>query len=47
MLDFIRRHAASVVGVLNGFDRLRFRGTWRIAASVAGLAPSCDTWGSC
>jgi len=37
MLEFIRRHAASIVGVLNGFDRLRFRGTWRIAASVAGL----------
>lgn len=24
-------------GVLHGFDRLRFRGTWQIAASVPGL----------
>ena len=38
MLEFIRRHTASIVGVLNGFDRLRFRGTWRLAASVAGLS---------
>jgi hypothetical protein len=37
MKEFIRRHAASVIGVINGFDRLRFRGTWRLGASVAGL----------
>ena len=37
MLEFIRRHAASVTGVINGFDRLRFRGTWRRISSVDGL----------
>jgi len=37
MLDFIRQHAGSVMGVINGFDRLRFRGTIRRLASVAGL----------
>jgi hypothetical protein len=37
MIEFVRRHAASVTGVINGFDRLRFRGTWRLGASVAGL----------
>ncbi len=29
MESFIQRHASSVMGVLNGFDRLRFRGTLR------------------
>lgn len=37
MNEFIRRHADSVLGVLHGFDRLRFRGTWRRGASVQGL----------
>jgi len=37
MLEFIRQHAHSVTGVINGFDRLRFRGTIRRLASVAGL----------
>ena len=37
MLEFIRQHAASVVGVIHGFDRLRFRGTLRRIASVRGL----------
>jgi hypothetical protein len=37
MVEFIRRHAASVIGVINGFDRLRFRGTWRRVSTVGGL----------
>jgi hypothetical protein len=37
MLEFVRRHAASVTGVISGFDRLRFRGTWRLGSSVDGL----------
>ena len=37
MLTFLRQHAASVIGVINGFDRLRFRGTWRRISSVGGL----------
>jgi hypothetical protein len=37
MLTFLRQHAASVIGVINGFDRLRFRGTWRRISSVSGL----------
>jgi hypothetical protein len=37
MLTFLRQHAASVIGVINGFDRLRFRGTWRRISSVRGL----------
>jgi hypothetical protein len=37
MKEFVRRHAACVTGVISGFDRLRFRGTWRLGASVRGL----------
>ena len=34
---FIQRHASSVRGVLNGFDRLRLRGTKRLLAHVGGM----------
>jgi len=37
MVEFVRQHADSVMGVINGFDRLRFRGTWRRVANVRGL----------
>jgi hypothetical protein len=37
MLKFLQQHAASVIGVISGFDRLRFRGTWLRIANVAGL----------
>jgi hypothetical protein len=37
MIEFVRQHAASVTGVISGFDRLRFRGTWRLGSSVRGL----------
>jgi hypothetical protein len=37
MLEFLRQHADAVIGVLHGFDRLRFRGTLRRIASVKGL----------
>ena len=34
---FLQRHAADVTGVLSGFDRLRFRGTFRLIANARGL----------
>ena len=37
MIDFVHRHAASVTGVLSGFDRLWFRGTLRRLANAAGM----------
>ena len=37
MIEFIRQHADSVIGVLNGFDRLQFRGTWLLGANASGL----------
>lgn len=37
MKRFIARHADKIIGVLNGFDRLVFRGTLRQIAFVAGL----------
>jgi hypothetical protein len=38
MNDFIRRHASAVTGMLNGFDRVRFRGTIRLLANTGGLS---------
>ena len=37
MTTFVQRHAASVMGILNGFDRLRLRGTKRLLANVGGM----------
>lgn len=37
MNGFVQRHAASVIGVLSGFDRLLFRGTLRMLATAKGL----------
>ncbi len=37
MKSFMQRHASSVMGVLNGFDRLRFRGTLRWLCYGAGM----------
>ena len=37
MLDFIRKHAANVMGVLSGFDRVYFRGILRKLNFVDGL----------
>src|SRR5438128_2337843 len=37
MLEFIRKHAANVIGVLSGFDRLYFRGILRKLNFVDGL----------
>src|ERR1700733_14404465 len=37
MRPFVQRHAAKVIGVLSGFDRVRLRGTLRWLANVAGL----------
>lgn len=38
MTSFIQQQAGRVWGVLSGFDRVRFRGTVRLLAGVAGLA---------
>jgi hypothetical protein len=35
--SFISRFAASIYGVLSGFDRVRFRGTQRLLANVLGM----------
>jgi hypothetical protein len=35
--QFITNHQADVMGVLNGFDRIRFRGTQRWLATVGGM----------
>ena len=37
MQQFIRNHQADVIGVLSGFDRIRFRGTQRFLATEQGL----------
>lgn len=37
MQGFIQRHAASVIGVLSGFDRVRLRGTLRWLSNVRGM----------
>ena len=37
MKAFVQRHCGSVIGVLSGFDRLLFRGTHRILATVRGM----------
>jgi hypothetical protein len=34
---FIQRFGKNIVGVLHGFDRIRFRGTRRFLANVAGM----------
>ena len=36
MKGFIRRHGEKILGVLSGFDRMRFRGTLRLLTSVGG-----------
>lgn len=38
MQQFIKKHEDKINGVLNGFDRVRFRGTIRMLAYVGGLA---------
>jgi len=37
MKEFIQKHQADIVGVLSGFDRVRFRGTIRTLAVTEGL----------
>jgi hypothetical protein len=37
MEQFITKHRAQIVGVLSGWDRIRFRGTLRVLAVVPGL----------
>jgi hypothetical protein len=38
VVDFVQRHASSVIGSLSGFDRVLFRGTLRRIANAAGLS---------
>ena len=37
MKTFIQRFATKILGVLHGFDRIRFRGTRRLLANVVGM----------
>lgn len=37
MKEFIQKHESEIVGVLSGFDRIRFRGTLRTLAVTGGL----------
>lgn len=37
MHRFLQRHQESVIGMLSGFDRIRFRGTLRLLAHVGGM----------
>ena len=37
MLGFVQRHADKVTGILQGFDRLRFRGTLRKLVFLEGM----------
>ena len=40
MRQFVQRHQEQILGVLSGFDRMRFRGTLRLLQSEGGVA----TW---
>jgi hypothetical protein len=37
MKSFLKQHAPRILGILSGFDRLRFRGTFRQLATVRGM----------
>jgi hypothetical protein len=37
MNEFIKKHESMIVGLLSGFDRVRFRGTIRMLAAVPGI----------
>src|SRR5205807_2261217 len=38
MNSFLARHDSNVTGMICGWDRVRFRGTLRVLASVSGLS---------
>ena len=40
MRKFIQRHEEQILGILSGFDRMRFRGSLRLLQSEGGTA----TW---
>jgi hypothetical protein len=42
MKKFLSRHADQILGVLSGFDRMRFRGTFRQLAHTSGLKSILD-----
>jgi hypothetical protein len=37
MCSFVQQHLSSVIGLISGWDRMRFRGTLRLLANVSGL----------
>ncbi len=45
MQTFLRVHGAKIKGMLNGFDRVRFRGTLRMIANCKGLCCFLAWWG--
>lgn len=42
MMSFIQRHMDKVIGMISGFDRMRFRGTLQMLAHVTGLRRFLD-----
>jgi hypothetical protein len=42
--EFVHRHAGAVTGCLSGFDRVLFRGTYRLPAHVGGLMSCPWAW---
>jgi hypothetical protein len=38
MKTFLQRHGSKILGVLSGFDRMRFRGSLRMLCNVRGMA---------
>lgn len=47
MQQFITKHQRDTIGVLSGFDRIRFRGTIRMLAYAEGLLDGCASAACC
>src|ERR1700674_404122 len=45
MQSFLQRHGSKILGVLSGFDRVRFRGSLRLLSCVRGMASWLNTAG--
>ena len=47
MHPFLERHGDDVLGILNGFDRVRLRGTLRWLAHTRGMQSFLNGMGGC
>ena len=45
MRKFVQRHEGQILGVISGFDRMRFRGTLRLLQTAGGVATWMDRIG--